>query len=99
MPLHTHRCGGATYLLSWSDFIRRDPDGNVLIDSRYVSAPQTAPCAQWTDPLPPHTVENVVGSQLSILIVELKSTRVGGGQARMSVAGRTKVQVFGRETA
>ena len=78
MPLHTHRCGGAAYLLSWSDFIRRDQGGNVLIDSRYVSAPQTLPCAQWTDPLPPHTVENVGGSQLSILIVELKSTKVGG---------------------
>lgn len=23
VPLHTHRCGGAAYLLSWSDFIRR----------------------------------------------------------------------------
>jgi hypothetical protein len=78
VPLHTHRCGGAAYLLSWSDFIRRDQGGNVLIDSRYVSAPQTLPCAQWTDPLPPHTVENVGGSQLSILIVELKNTKVGG---------------------
>ena len=78
VPLHTHRCGGAAYLISWSDFIRRDQDGNVLVDSRCVSPPQTVPCAQWTDPLPPHTVENIGGSVLSILIVELKSTDVGG---------------------
>jgi len=78
VPLHTHRCGGAAYLLSWSDFIRRDQDGRVLLDSRKIGAPQTVPCAQWTDALPPHTVENIGGSVLSLLIVELKSTRVGG---------------------
>jgi len=78
VPLHTHRCGGAAYLLAWSDFIRRDQDGNVLIDSRCVGPAPTVPCAQWTDPLPPHTVENVGKSQLSILMVELKSAKVAG---------------------
>jgi hypothetical protein len=78
VPLHTHRCGGAAYLLSWSDFVRRDQDGKVLVDSRSDSAPPSIPCAQWTDPLPPHTVENVGGSVLSIVLVELKSTSVEG---------------------
>ena len=78
VPLHTHRCGGAAYLISWSDFIRRDQDGSVLLDSRTLGSYPTVPCAQWADPLPPHTVENVGRSVLSILIVELKSTRVGG---------------------
>jgi hypothetical protein len=88
VPLHTHRCGGAAYLISWSDFIRRDQDGNVLADSRYLSPPQTVPCVQWTDPLPPHSVENVGGSVLSILMVELKSTGVVGQSAVPENAGR-----------
>jgi hypothetical protein len=88
VPLRTHRCGGAAYLISWSDFIRRDQDGNVLADSRNLSPPQTVPWVQWTDPLPPHSVENVGGSVLSILMVELKSTRVVGQSAVAENAGR-----------
>jgi hypothetical protein len=88
VPLRTHRCGGAAYLISWSDFIRRDQDGNVLADSRNLSPPQTVPWVQWTDPLPPHSVENVGGSVLSILMVELKSTRVVGQSAVPENAGR-----------
>jgi hypothetical protein len=62
-------------------------DGNVLADSRYLSPPQTVPCVQWTDPLPPHSVENVGGSVLRILMVKLKSTRVVGQPAVPENAG------------
>jgi hypothetical protein len=34
VPVHTHRWGGVLYILATSDFIRRDPDGNVLADTR-----------------------------------------------------------------
>ena len=33
-PVHTHQWPAALYVLSWSDFVRYDPDGNVLVDSR-----------------------------------------------------------------
>ena len=33
-PVHAHEWPAALYVLSWSDFIRYDPDGNVLVDSR-----------------------------------------------------------------
>src|SRR4051812_33630631 len=33
-PIHTHEWPGALYVLSWSDFIRRDADGNIMADSR-----------------------------------------------------------------
>ena len=73
VPLHTHRWPGVAYLLSASHFIRRDQHGNVLLDSRKSgSLPQT-PFAQWLEPLPPHTVENVGDAEIRIYIVELKN--------------------------
>jgi len=72
VPVHTHRWPGVAYLLSWSDFVRRDQDGNVLLDSRKSGTPPAIPAAQWLDPLPPHTVENIGGAEISIIIVELK---------------------------
>lgn len=77
VPLHTHRCRGVAYLVSWSDFIRRDHQGNVLMDSRQAGNPPKIPAVQWLDPLPPHTVENVGQSEISILIVELKEAGRG----------------------
>ena len=77
VPLHTHRCPGVAYLLSWSDFIRRDQHGNVLLDSRQAGGPPKIPAVQWLDRLPPHTVENVGPSEISIVIVELKEVETG----------------------
>jgi hypothetical protein len=74
VPLHTHRCPCIAYLLSWSDFIRRDHHGNVLLDSRRHGMPPKVPAVQWLDPLPPHTVENVGQSEISILIVSANRT-------------------------
>ena len=72
VPLHTHRCPGVAHLLSWSHFIRRDQEGNVMFDSRQAGSPPRVPFTQWLDPLPPHTVENLGQSEISIYIVELK---------------------------
>ena len=73
VPLHTHRWPGVAYLMSWSHFIRRDENGDVLFDSRMAGDAPTIPAVQWLQPLPPHTVENLGPSEISILIVELKS--------------------------
>jgi hypothetical protein len=73
VPLHTHRWGGVAYLMSWSDFVRRDREGKVLLDSRVSATPPAIPGVQWLQPLPPHTVENVGPDTIRILIVELKS--------------------------
>ena len=77
VPVHTHRWPSIAYLLSWSDFIRRDQHGNVLVDSRTAGAPPQIPAVQWLNPLPPHTVENVGQSEISILLVELKDATPG----------------------
>jgi hypothetical protein len=72
VPVHTHRWPGVVYVMSWSDFIRRDDNGNVLMDSRTIGPPPKIPSVQWLDPLPPHSVENVGSAEISLFIVELK---------------------------
>ncbi|MFZ0283819.1 MAG: hypothetical protein WAL32_01190 [Terriglobales bacterium] len=72
VPVHTHRWPGIAYLLSWSDFVRRDQHGKVLMDSREAGDPPQIPAVQWLNSLPPHSVENVGQSEISILLIELK---------------------------
>lgn len=72
VPLHTHRWPCATYVVSWSDIIRRDGNGNILLDSR-TGGGLTEKTAVWTEAFPPHTVENVGGGELRTLNVELKT--------------------------
>jgi hypothetical protein len=74
VPLHTHRWGGVAYVQSVSHFIRRDERGEILFDSRQTGSAPTTPCAQWMQPLPPHTVENLGPSEINILIIELKDS-------------------------
>ena len=70
-PIHAHEWPAALYVLSWSDFIRRDQHGSVLADSRDRSAPG-AGSGLWIDSLPPHSVENIGSSDLHIVAVEVK---------------------------
>jgi quercetin dioxygenase-like cupin family protein len=71
VPLHTHRWPGTLYIVSASHFVRRDGAGNVLVDSR-TRPPSAAEIAAWSEPLPPHTLENVGDSELRVITVELK---------------------------
>lgn len=71
VPLHTHRWPATLYVLSWSDFVRRDAGGATVADSRNIGpiAPETA---VWSGPMAPHTLENVGQSELRVVSVELK---------------------------
>lgn len=71
-PVHTHRWPGALYVLGWSDFVRYDPDGKVLVDSRSMAAKPPIGAALWSAPLVPHYVHNVGTGELHIIAVELK---------------------------
>lgn len=72
-PVHTHLLPAALYVMSWSDFIRRDEDGNVIVDSRDWERRPALGEALWLPPLVAHSVENVGGSELRLIAVELKS--------------------------
>jgi len=71
VPLHTHRWPAALYVVSWSDCVRRDETGAVVMDSRLAQRnPDTI--ALWCPPLGPHTLDNVGVSELRVIVVELK---------------------------
>ena len=72
VPLHTHRWGGVSYVLSFSHFIRRDEAGEIVFDSRAAGEPPKIPCAQWSQPLAAHTVENLGECEISVILIELK---------------------------
>jgi hypothetical protein len=70
--IHTHCWPAALYILSWSDFVRYDDKGDVILDSRNVEALRTPPKVLWSAPLPPHYVVNVGDKDLHVISVELK---------------------------
>jgi mannose-6-phosphate isomerase-like protein (cupin superfamily) len=73
-PVHTHRWPAAHYIVSWSDFVRRDADGTVLLDTRKTDHARVGtPEALWGDALPPHSLENVGTVPLHIISTEVKS--------------------------
>lgn len=41
-PVHTHRWPASHYVVSWSDFVRRDAAGTVLVDTR-AGGPRAGP--------------------------------------------------------
>ena len=73
-PVHAHEWGAALYVISWSDFVRYDPAGNVLLDSRTMLDKPKPGAAFWVGPIGPHWVENVGDRDLHILAVEVKET-------------------------
>jgi hypothetical protein len=72
VPLHTHRWPSTLYIVSWSDFVRRDADGAAVVDSRGKTKMDKG-SAVWSDPLGPHTLENVGDAELRVISVEMKS--------------------------
>jgi hypothetical protein len=70
--MHTHCYSASHIVISWSDFIRYDAEGNVLLDSRSM-APTISPLAAiWSEPLGPHALKNVGTNELHIISVEIK---------------------------
>jgi hypothetical protein len=72
VPLHTHRWPSTLYILSWSDFVRRDRERNVVVDSRNISKPVQG-SAVWSEALVAHTLENVGEAELRVISVEMKT--------------------------
>lgn len=70
--VHTHQWAGVLHVKSWSHYVRRDDQDNILVDSRTVESLQNPPEVMWGAALPPHSLENVGGQTLRIIAVELK---------------------------
>ncbi|HEY4324773.1 MAG TPA: hypothetical protein VGN20_12330 [Mucilaginibacter sp.] len=70
--VHTHRFAASHIVISWSDFIRYDAEGNVLLDSRSVGKTIEPHSALWSEPLGPHSLKNVGTNDLHIISTEIK---------------------------
>lgn len=70
--VHAHRFAASHIVISWSDFIRYDASGNVLLDSRSLGKSVTPHTALWSEPLEPHALKNVGEQELHIISVEVK---------------------------
>src|SRR5262245_44117029 len=70
--IHTHRFPASLYILSWSDFIRYDQDGNIVLDSRTMANSPSLASALWSGPLAPHALKNIGSQSLHVISVELK---------------------------
>jgi hypothetical protein len=81
--VHTHRWPSVEYVLSSADFVRRDGEGVVLLDTRSTGRPPEPSTALWSEPLPPHSLENVGDTELRVIMVELKD-RVAGHEGPRS---------------
>ncbi|MFI5384586.1 MAG: cupin domain-containing protein [Fimbriimonadales bacterium] len=71
--LHTHRWPAAYYILSWSDFVRRDDRGEITLDTREQSLILEPGQSIWSPALGPHTLENVGDRPIHLISVEVKS--------------------------
>ena len=71
-PVHAHQWPASLYVMSWSDFVRRDESGAVIVDSREWAERPGPGDALWSAALVPHSVENVGASELHIVAVEVK---------------------------
>jgi len=77
--LHTHRGPSVQYLLRVAGFPRRDNTGSVLVDSRGMDLLKDGPLVLWSEPLPPHTLENVGDGPIHAFVVELKERPTSTG--------------------
>ena len=55
--------------------MRRDAAGEVLVDSRPMDLRTEEPLVLWSEPVPPHTLENVGDQAIHAIVVELKEAR------------------------
>ena len=58
-PVHHHQWKSVLYIMDAGDFIDRDAEGNVIMDTRKLPEPLVFPLTMYKDPEAPHTVENL----------------------------------------
>lgn len=72
VPMHTHQWPAATTFHSVAELVRRDGDGQVVMDTRLSETKIQPGQCLWTPPLGLHTLENVGDTVLDVVTVEVK---------------------------
>jgi hypothetical protein len=70
--IHTHPWPSIQHVVSGSNIVRRAADGTVMLDTRAAGEPLEDSMTLWSEPVPPHSVENVGAEELRVIVVELK---------------------------
>jgi hypothetical protein len=70
--IHTHRWPSVMFVFAWSDLLRLDDLGNVLMDTRQSAEIPALHSPAWLEPLPPHSVKNVGNAEFRAVQVEIK---------------------------
>jgi hypothetical protein len=71
-PVHAHCWPSTLYIQQAGDSIDRDPNGNILFDSRQLKVKPTFPFVQWTPPQGPHAIENLSDVPTRLIRIENK---------------------------
>jgi len=72
-PVHHHQWPSVLYIMEAGDFIDRDGEGNVIMDTRKIPEPLIFPLTMYKEPEAPHSVENLSDTKTIRLIrVEMK---------------------------
>ena len=73
-PVHEHGWPAVLHVLSWSDFVRVDAQGNVILDSCASGMNPKPGDILWGPPLAPHAVRNVGEHELRVIAIEIKTS-------------------------
>ena len=73
-PVHSHLTPTASYIVSGSHMVRRDPEGTILLDTR-MDPTFVMPRVQFSTGIPPHTLENPGPEDIVVIGVELLDRR------------------------
>lgn len=71
-PIHTHCWPASMYVIGIDHFVRRDGRGQVMVDTRETNPSAKFPQVLWSEPLGPHSLENVGAVEIRVISVELK---------------------------
>jgi hypothetical protein len=72
-PLHHHKWSSVLYIMEAGDFIDRDIDGNVILDTRQLSEPLVFPMTMYKNPELTHSIENLSDTKsIRLIRVEMK---------------------------
>jgi len=77
VPIHTHRWPAANLINSWSDFVRRDVECKVMVDTRGRLPPTGLPAAVLGEALPAHPLENAGSAELHAVSIEVRTAPRG----------------------
>jgi hypothetical protein len=71
--VHHHQWPSVLYIMEAGDFIDRDGEGNVIMDSREIPEPLVFPLTMYKKPEAPHSVENLSDTiTIRLIRVEMK---------------------------